>query len=120
MLKRLANLSALVAIAALIVFGSRLSAAPDSGGVIRVKSSYGFNETVMRLKADIQAKKITIFNEIDQASPIDAARVRQSAAWHTIHDVQSRVWSRLACTASRDSGRVWRGVDGLYRLPVDR
>ena len=36
-------------------------------GVIRVQSAYGFDETVMRLKADIGAKGIRFFDEIDQS-----------------------------------------------------
>jgi uncharacterized protein (DUF302 family) len=36
-------------------------------GVIRVKSVYGLDETVARLKADIAAKGIKFFNEIDQS-----------------------------------------------------
>src|SRR5438876_143739 len=35
-------------------------------GVIRVKSAYGVAETVARLKADIAAKGIKFFDEIDQ------------------------------------------------------
>jgi uncharacterized protein (DUF302 family) len=36
-------------------------------GVIRVKSAYGFDETVARLKADVAAKGIRFFDEIDQS-----------------------------------------------------
>ena len=36
-------------------------------GVLRVKSIYGFDETVAKLKADIAAKGITFFTEIDQS-----------------------------------------------------
>ncbi|HEX3919107.1 MAG TPA: DUF302 domain-containing protein [Caulobacteraceae bacterium] len=36
-------------------------------GVIRVQSAYGFDETVTRLKADIAAKGIRFFDEIDQS-----------------------------------------------------
>ena len=36
-------------------------------GVIRVKSVYGLDETVARLKADIAAKGIKFFTEIDQS-----------------------------------------------------
>lgn len=36
-------------------------------GVVRVKSLYGVNETVERLKADIAAKGIKFFTEIDQS-----------------------------------------------------
>ena len=36
-------------------------------GVIRQRSDYGFDETVQRLKADIAAKGIRFFDEIDHA-----------------------------------------------------
>lgn len=36
-------------------------------GVVRVKSLYEVDETVARLKADIAAKGITVFTEIDQS-----------------------------------------------------
>ena len=36
-------------------------------GVLRVKSIYGFDDTVTRLKADIASKGIKFFDEIDQS-----------------------------------------------------
>ncbi len=36
-------------------------------GVLRVRSAYGFDETVQRLKADVEAKGIKFFSEIDQS-----------------------------------------------------
>lgn len=41
-------------------------AAPQAEGVIRVKSANGFDDTVARLKADVQAKGIRFFDTIDQ------------------------------------------------------
>ena len=38
-----------------------------SSGVIRVKSALGFDDTVTRLKADLAAKGIRFFDEIDQS-----------------------------------------------------
>lgn len=35
-------------------------------GVIKQRSDYGFDETIVRLKADIAAKDIRFFDEIDQ------------------------------------------------------
>lgn len=43
-------------------------AAQTAKGVIRAKSAYAFDETVARLKADIAAKGIPFFTEIDQAA----------------------------------------------------
>ena len=43
-----------------------LATAPAKG-VLRVKSLYSFDETVARIKADIAAKGIKFFDEIDQS-----------------------------------------------------
>jgi uncharacterized protein (DUF302 family) len=40
--------------------------AKSNDGVVRVKSAYGFKETIDRLKKDIAAKGIRFFDEIDQ------------------------------------------------------
>ncbi|HET7817084.1 MAG TPA: DUF302 domain-containing protein [Sphingomicrobium sp.] len=42
-------------------------ASAPAQGVIRQRSDYGFDETVQRLKADIAAKGIRFFDEIDHA-----------------------------------------------------
>lgn len=42
--------------------------AASASGVIAVKSAYGVEETVERLKKDIAAKGIVFFQEIDQAA----------------------------------------------------
>jgi uncharacterized protein (DUF302 family) len=39
----------------------------SNDGVVRVKSIYGFKETIERLKKDIAAKGIRFFSEIDQS-----------------------------------------------------
>ena len=41
--------------------------ATPAAGVIRLASAYGFDETVSRIKADIAAKGIRFFDEIDQS-----------------------------------------------------
>jgi uncharacterized protein (DUF302 family) len=41
--------------------------ADEADGIVRVKSNYGFAETIMRLKANIAAKGIRFFDEIDQS-----------------------------------------------------
>jgi uncharacterized protein (DUF302 family) len=43
------------------------SRAESEDGVVRIKSSYSFQETISRLKADIAAKGIKFFSEIDQS-----------------------------------------------------
>jgi uncharacterized protein (DUF302 family) len=40
---------------------------PAANGVVKVKSNYGFDETITRLKTDIAKKGIMFFTAIDQA-----------------------------------------------------
>lgn len=42
------------------------AASPAGNGVVKVKSLYGFDETITRLKADIAKKNIVFFSAIDQ------------------------------------------------------
>jgi uncharacterized protein (DUF302 family) len=79
----LARLSSIAAIGA----GLALSTAGPAGaqnpvqpvaesGIVRVKSDYSVAETVARLKADVAAKGITFFIEIDQAKLAGEAGVK--------------------------------------------
>jgi len=53
-----------LAAAAFVVSPEALPKSND--GIVRVKSSYNFQETIARLKKDIAAKGIRFFSEIDQ------------------------------------------------------
>ena len=44
------------------------AAVPQAAGVLRLRSANGFDDTVARLKADVQAKGIRYFDTIDQAA----------------------------------------------------
>lgn len=44
------------------------SAVPSASGVIRLRSANGFDDTVARLKADVQSKGIRYFDTIDQSA----------------------------------------------------
>jgi uncharacterized protein (DUF302 family) len=48
----------------------------SNDGLVRVKSSYGFQETIARLKKDIAAKGIRFFNEIDQTELAAGAGIK--------------------------------------------
>jgi uncharacterized protein (DUF302 family) len=73
--------NAVKAIAASIV-GFSASAGParpaslEGDGVVSVKSAYGFDETIKRLKADIADKKIMLFDVIDQAELAAGAGIK--------------------------------------------
>lgn len=66
-ISRSAVVAAVVAIVAswIAVGGARSAQTED--GIVRVKSAYGVDETIQRLKADIQAKGIKFFLAVDQA-----------------------------------------------------
>jgi uncharacterized protein (DUF302 family) len=53
--------------AALVMALASQARAGGEDGIVRVKSAYGFNETITRLKSDISAKGIKFFSEIDQS-----------------------------------------------------
>lgn len=53
--------------AALTAPAAAQPAAPGADGIVRVKSVYPVDETIARIKADIAAKGIRFFAEIDQA-----------------------------------------------------
>jgi uncharacterized protein (DUF302 family) len=55
--------------------GSSLAQTVQDNGVVRVKSAYNVDETIARLKADIAAKGIRFFGEVDQAQLAQSAGV---------------------------------------------
>lgn len=70
MIKRTLTLAALLLAASQPAFAQTaapLAPTAAAEGVMRVKSAYGIDETVSRIKADIAAKGIMFFTEIDQA-----------------------------------------------------
>ena len=55
---------AAAALAAAPAFADPLQPGPD--GLVRVKSAYGMDETIARIRADIAAKGIMFFSAVDQ------------------------------------------------------
>ena len=47
-----------------------------ANGLVKVRSAYGMDDTIARLKADIAQKGITFFAEIDQAKLAAAAKIQ--------------------------------------------
>jgi uncharacterized protein (DUF302 family) len=64
----LAALNLAVAVPAAPSIAATPAVAPNADGVLRLRSDNGFDETVARLKADVQAKGIRYFDTIDQAA----------------------------------------------------
>ena len=74
MISRIRNLCSIAAVAsALSLSAASVASAQNAvqpvpeSGIVRVKSAYSVPETVARLKADVAAKGIRFFEEIDQA-----------------------------------------------------
>jgi uncharacterized protein (DUF302 family) len=62
--------------AALAVIQEVQAKAKSDDGVVRVKSAFGFKETIERLKSDIAAKGIRFFSEIDQSKLAAGAGIK--------------------------------------------
>jgi uncharacterized protein (DUF302 family) len=70
------NRSSIAIFTLVIVTATRLSPVakvfaavlPYANGVVKVKSNYGFDETITCLKVDLAKKRIMFFSAIDQAS----------------------------------------------------
>jgi uncharacterized protein (DUF302 family) len=58
---------AAIAAAALLLAPAGRASAESEDGIVRVKSGYSFQETITRLRADIAAKGIKFFSEIEQS-----------------------------------------------------
>lgn len=74
-----ASLLVLVAFAVTLPISQGFAATPASlkgDGIVKVKSAYGFGETVGRLKADIEKKGIMFFTAVDQSALGAAAGIK--------------------------------------------
>jgi len=72
----LSRRNAIAVLAASTVLPARSSQAKAcDNGVVKVKSHYSFGETVARLKADVEAKGIKFFLEVDQAGLAEVAGI---------------------------------------------
>ena len=62
-----ARLAATFAVAAIVSTTQAQAAGPADDGLVKVRSAYSFDETVDRLKRDIESKGIRFFLSVDQA-----------------------------------------------------
>jgi len=92
--------SSLIAFAALAA-----PAAAQDDGVIRVKSAYSMQETVARLKADVAAKGIMHFAEIDQSQLAAAAGIKLRPS--TLLIFGNPPLGTLFITAKPEAGLDW-------------
>ncbi|HKZ97911.1 MAG TPA: DUF302 domain-containing protein [Hyphomicrobiaceae bacterium] len=79
MIKRFAALAAAVTLIGAVLAPSHFSpssAAATDDGIVRVKSAYGMEETITRLKKDIESKGIMFFLAVDQSKLGDGAGIK--------------------------------------------
>jgi uncharacterized protein (DUF302 family) len=75
------------------------------GGVVRVKSAYSMDESIARVKADIAAKGITFFNEIDQSAL--AAKSGVQLRRSTLLEFGNPALGTQFVTGNPDAGLDW-------------
>lgn len=112
------------AFAALAVFAAAPALAqnttPGGDGVIRVKSAYGMDETIARIRADIAAKGILFFAAVDQSKLAADAGIKLNpstlltfgnpplgAQFLTANAVSGLDWPVRLLVHQDDAGTVW-------------
>lgn len=80
-------------------------AAKPANGIVRVKSAYGFADTIERLKADISAKGIQFFTAIDQAKLAGDAGIKLGPS--TLLIFGNPPLGTQFITANPDAGLDW-------------
>jgi uncharacterized protein (DUF302 family) len=89
--------------AALVISPEALPKSND--GIVRVKSSYNFRETIARLKKDIAAKGIRFFSEIDQTDLAAEAGIKLNPS--TLLVFGNPPLGTQFITANPDAGLDW-------------
>lgn len=79
--------------------------AAEADGVIRVKSAYGMDETIARIRADIAAKGILFFSAVDQSKLAADAGIKLNPS--TLLTFGNPPLGAQFLTASATSGLDW-------------
>jgi len=97
------RLAAATALAA--SFTAPAAAQATDNGVRRVKSAYSMDESIARIKADIAAKGILFFNEVDQSAL--AAKAGITLRRSTLLEFGNPPLGTQFITANADAGLDW-------------
>jgi uncharacterized protein (DUF302 family) len=73
--------------------------------VVRVKSAYSMDESIARVKADVAAKGITFFNEIDQSALAAKAGIKLRRS--TLIEFGNPALGTQFVTGNPDAGLDW-------------
>ena len=77
----------------------------NDNGVVRVRSAYSMEESIARVKADLAAKGITFFDEIDQAALAAKAGIKMRRS--TLLVFGNPALGTQFVTANPDAGLDW-------------
>jgi len=105
MLTRASFLRLSAAAAAGLAIASETKTFAKSNGIVRVRSAYGFHETIERLKNDVAAKGIRFFSEIDQSQLAADAGVKLNPS--TLLVFGNPPLGTQFMTANPDAGLDW-------------
>jgi uncharacterized protein (DUF302 family) len=105
MLTRRLGLKAAALLPAALALPHGLAAATPDDGIVRVRSVHPMPETIARLKADIAAKGILFFSEIDQSAL--ASEVGIELPPSTLLVFGNPPLGTLFLTSNPDSGLDW-------------
>jgi uncharacterized protein (DUF302 family) len=106
MVRPFAQLGTAVALAtALTVSWATYAKADEVDGVVRVKSAYGMEETIARIKRDIASKGIMFFDEIKQSDLAAKAGVKLNPSSLLVFG--NPPLGTLFLTSNPDSGLDW-------------
>jgi uncharacterized protein (DUF302 family) len=94
-----------VAGAALVTLAVALPAQAADNGVVRVKSAYSMEESIARVKADVAAKGIMFFNEVDQSAL--AAKAGIALRRSTLLEFGNPALGTQFVTGNPDAGLDW-------------
>ena len=98
-------LKILTAVTLAAAFVAPAAAQADAAGVVRVKSAYSVDETIVRIKADIAAKGIRFFAEIDQAKLAADAGIKLNRS--TLLEFGNPPLGTQFITARAEAGLDW-------------
>ena len=84
---------------------STLSKADEIDGIVRVKSAYGMEETITRLKKDVADKGIMFFSEINQSQLAEKAGIKLRPS--TLLVFGNPPLGTLFLTSNLNSGLDW-------------
>ena len=78
---------------------------PARNGIIKVKSAYGMDESIARIKGDIEKKGIVFFSQIDQTKLASAAGITLRPS--TLLVFGNPALGSLFITANAEAGLDW-------------